>query len=183
MDCLKLVVAMILFWLLWMDFLKWCINFISCSKTTDTSRIAKLFFKEVFRLHGLPSIIVSHHVVKFVSYFWKTLWKLFGTTLKYSSAFHHQTDGQTKVVNHSLGDMFRSLVGEKLGNWDFILPTAEFVYNNFVNRSIGKSPFEIVTGNSPHQPIDLVPLLTDYGFSKSAQNFVEHTRTLHEEIL
>ena len=72
-------------------------------------------------MHGLPSTIVSDRDVKFVSYFWKTLWKLFGTTLKFSSAFHPQTDGQTEVVNRSLGNMLRCLVGEKQGVWDFFV--------------------------------------------------------------
>ena len=45
-------------------------------------------------MHGLPSTIVSDMDMKFVSYFLKTLWKLLGTTLKFSSDFHPQTDGQ-----------------------------------------------------------------------------------------
>ena len=69
------------------------------------------FFREDVKLHGLPSTIVSNRDVKFVSYFWKTLWKLFGTTLKFSYAFHFQTE----VVNCSLGDMLRCLVGVKQG--------------------------------------------------------------------
>ena len=137
-------------------------HFIPCSRSTDASHMAKLFFKEIVRLHGLPTTIVSDRDVKLVSYFWKTLWNLFGTTLKYSSAFHPQTDGQTEVVNRSLGDLLRCLVGEKPGNWDLILPHAEFAYNNSVNRSTGKSPFEIVHGVSPRPPIDLIPLPTDY---------------------
>ena len=48
--------------------------------------------------------------MKIVSYFWKTLWKLFDTTLKFSSAFHPQTDDQTKVGNRSLSDLLRCLV-------------------------------------------------------------------------
>ena len=69
------------------------------------------FIREDVKLHGLPSTIVSNRDVKFVSYFWKTLWKLFGTTLKFSYAFHPQIE----VVNCSLGDMLRCLVGVKQG--------------------------------------------------------------------
>ena len=134
------------------------VHFILCNKTNDVSHVSKLFFREVVKLYGLPSTIVSYRDVKFVSYFWKTLLKLFSTTLKFSFAFHPQTDGQTEVVNHSVGDMLRCLVGVKQGVWDLILSTAKFAYNNSVNRSTGKSPFQIVNGYSPHTPIDLVPL-------------------------
>ena len=109
-------------------------HFIPCSKTSDASHIAKLFFKEVVRLNVLHYTIVSDRDVKFVSYFWKTFCKLFGTTSKYSSAFHPQTDRQTEVINRNLGDMLHCLVGKKLGNWDIILLTAEFAYNNSVNK-------------------------------------------------
>lgn len=91
-------------------------------------------------------------------------------------------DGQTEVVNRSLGDLLRCLVGDKLGNWDLLLPIAEFAYNNSVNCSTGKSLFEIVTGFSPRQPIDLIPLPDDSKPSNSAQDFSDHIRSLHEDI-
>ena len=156
--------------------------FIPCNKTNDASHVAKLFFREVVKLHRLPSTIASDRDVKFVSYFWKTLWKLFGTTLKFSSAFHPQTDGQTEVVNRSLGNLLRSLVGIKQGVWDLILSTAEFAYNNSVNRSTGKSPFQIVNGYSPRTPIDLVPLPPHMHVSEPAENFATHIHDLHAEI-
>ena len=53
-----------------------------------------------------------------MSYFWRSLWKMLNTQLKFSSAFHPQTDGQTEVVNKSLGDLLRCLVGEHINNWD-----------------------------------------------------------------
>ena len=84
-------------------------HFILCNKTNDASHVAQLFFREVVKLHASLSSFVSDRDVKFVSYFWK----LFGTTPKFSSAFHPQTDGQTEVVNCSLGDMLRCLVGVK----------------------------------------------------------------------
>ena len=61
----------------------------------------------------MPSTIVSDRKVKFVGYFWKNLEKLSRSTSKFSFAFHLQTDGQVEVVNHSLGDMHRFLVGVK----------------------------------------------------------------------
>ena len=77
--------------------------------------LLNFFFREVVKLHGLPSTTVSDRDVKFISYFLKTVWRLFGNTLKFSSAFHHQTDGQTEVVNRILGNMLRCLVGVKQG--------------------------------------------------------------------
>lgn len=62
--------------------------FIPYSKVYDASHVAKILFNEVVHLHGLPTTIMSDRDVQFVSYVWKSLWKLFGTSLKYSYAFH-----------------------------------------------------------------------------------------------
>ena len=65
--------------------------------TTATAMdIANIFFNSVFRLHGLPRVIVSDRDPKFTSKFWQTLFKLVKTKLTLSTAFHPQTDGQTK---------------------------------------------------------------------------------------
>ena len=157
-------------------------HFIPCNKTNDVSHVAKLLFREVVKLHDLPSTIVSDRDVKFVSYFWKTLWKLFDTTLKILFVFHPQTDGQIEVVNRSLGDMLKCLVRVKQGVWDLILSIAEFAYNNSVNRSTGKSPFQIVNGYSPRTLIDLVPLLPHMCVSELVENFAKHIHDLHAEI-
>jgi hypothetical protein len=74
-----------------------------------------------------------------------------GTNLLFSSAYHPQTDGQTEVVNISLGDLLRSLVAEHHRSWDNVLPQAEFSYNDSVNRRTGQSPFQIVYGTQPRE--------------------------------
>jgi hypothetical protein len=115
-------------------------HFIPCQKTSDTTHIANLFFKEVVRLHGLPKSVVSDRDTKFVSHVWRKLWKKMGTNLSFSSAYHPQKDGQTEVVNRSLGDLLRILVSEHHSHWDQILPQEEFAYNDSPNRSTGKIP-------------------------------------------
>jgi hypothetical protein len=99
-------------------------HFIPCTKTTYASRVAKLYFNKIVKLYGLPQTIVSDRDARFTSYFWKTLWHMVGTKLKFSTAYHPQIDGQTDVVNRSLGNLLRCLVSDHNRNWDLILPTA-----------------------------------------------------------
>ena len=130
-------------------------HFIACKEQVDATSCAELVFEEVVRLHGVPLSITSDRDVRFMNAFWKTLWRRAGTKLNFSTSFHPQTDGQTEVVNKSIGNMLRCLVGEKIGTWDLALPQAEFAYNSSVNRSTGLSPFEIVYGRHPLFPADI----------------------------
>jgi hypothetical protein len=157
-------------------------HFIPCFKTSDASKIAQLYFDEIVKLYGLPKTIVFDKDVKFMSYFWKTLWHLVGTKLKFSATYHPQTDGQTEVVNWSLRNLLRCLVGDHARTWDSILPIAQFVYNNSVNRTIGMSPFEVVHGYKARKPLDLLPMSAQVRMSESAEAFARHVHDLHKDI-
>ena len=157
-------------------------HFITCKKTSDVEHVAEIFFKEIVRLHGLPRSIIFDTDSKFVGYFWKTLWKKMGTKLKFSSTFHPQTDGQTEVVNRSLGNLLRCLVGNKPSNWEMVLAQAEFAYNNSVNRSTRKTPFEIVTGMQPRRVPDLRNVVGEDNRSAIGEEFSNYMESLHKEV-
>nr|GEW32866.1 retrotransposable element Tf2 [Tanacetum cinerariifolium] len=133
-------------------------HFVRCSKTFDASQVARLYFAEIVKLHGVPKTLTSDRDVKFVSHLWRTLWTRLGSKLQFSSSHHPQTNGQTEVVNRSLGNLLRSLIRENAKQWDRILSQAEFAYNRSVNRTTGKSPFEVVYGWNSITPLDLVPV-------------------------
>lgn len=123
-------------------------NFVACSKTFDASQVAKLYFAEIVRLYGVPKTLTSDRDVKFMSHFWRTLWTPMVSKLQFSSSHHPQINRHTEFTNRSLGNLLRSLISNNAKQSDLILPHAEFAYNESINRTMGKSPFEIMYVNN-----------------------------------
>ena len=117
-----------------------------------------------------------------MGYFWRTLWKKLGTNLSFSLAYHPQTDGQTEVVNRSLGNLLRCLTREHGGSWDAIIPQAEFAYNDSVNRSTGMSPFEVVYGRHPRGVLELRNMDGLEKRSGHAEDFSQAMVEVHEHV-
>lgn len=88
-------------WYWWIVFLRW---HILCHHTRSMlyKNIANVYFKEIIHLHGVFRTIVSSRDTKFASHFWKSLWRLMGTKLLFSTSSHPQIDGQSEVTNRTL---------------------------------------------------------------------------------
>lgn len=151
-------------------------------KSNDASHVADLFSRDVYKLHGLPHSIVSDRDTKFLGHFWRTLWKRMQTSLDYSIAFHSQTDGQTEVVNQSLGNLLRCLVRDHPKEWEVILPIAEFTFNISINRSSSYSLFEIVYGKNFSSVTNLVALPMPKKVNPKAKDKADVMQQMHQQV-
>ena len=69
-------------------------HFILVKSTYKTDANAKIFTKDISKLHGLPKEIISHRDLKFTSNFWKCLFANLGTKLNFNTSYHPPNDGQ-----------------------------------------------------------------------------------------
>ncbi|GJT97993.1 ty3-gypsy retrotransposon protein [Tanacetum coccineum] len=92
-------------------------HFSALPTSYNAHRVAELFMDIVVKHHGFPKAVVSDRDAIFVSQFWSSLFKLSGTQLKYSTAYHRQTDGQTEVVNRGLEQYLQAMVSGQPQQW------------------------------------------------------------------
>lgn len=69
------------------------VHLILTMMTVKAEGIAKLYFDQIYRLHGLLKAIISDRNTKFTGAFWRTLQKMVGTDLMMSMTDHPQIDG------------------------------------------------------------------------------------------
>nr|GEZ04356.1 putative reverse transcriptase domain-containing protein [Tanacetum cinerariifolium] len=118
-----------------------------------TEKLARLYINEIIARHDVHVSIISDRDSYFTSRFWKSLQKALGTQLDLSTAYHPETDGQSKRTIQTLEDMYRACTMDFGGNWDTHLPLVEFSYNNSYHSSIKCALFEALYGRKCRTPI------------------------------
>lgn len=146
-------------------------HFIPLSHPFNAQQVAQLFLDNVYRLHGLPTHIVSDRDRVFTSTFWRELFRLAQIQLAMSSAYHPQSDGQTERVNQCLETYLRCFVHSCPRQWLKWIPLAEYWYNTSFHSSLRRTPFEVLYGQPPRH----------FGLSTSSASLVPDVDTLLSE--
>ncbi|WVZ89058.1 LOW QUALITY PROTEIN: hypothetical protein U9M48_035516 [Paspalum notatum var. saurae] len=128
-------------------------HFIPVNTTYSGAKLAELYISRIVCLHSVPKRIISDRGLQFTSRFWEQLHNSLNTKLRFSTAYHPQTDGQTERTNQILEDILRACAIQYGTSWDKCLPYAEFSYNNSYQASLNKSPFEALYGKRCRTPL------------------------------
>jgi len=126
------------------------------TNTTLTSNgVAVLFRDHVFREHGIPEKVISDRGPQFVSKFMKELYRLLRIKANTSTAYHPQTDGQTKRVNQEVQEFLTMFVNHQQDDWSNWLVVAQFCHNDRIHLATGFSPFFLNNGRNLNKGLEL----------------------------
>jgi transposase InsO family protein len=117
--------------------------------TINVEGTALLFLEEVWKHHGTPRVVISDRGPQFVAAFTQELYKLLGIKLALSTAYHPQTDSQTKHINQVIEGYLCTFTSRRQDNWDDLLPSGEFHYNNSKHSLTHQTPFMLDTRRNP----------------------------------
>jgi RNase H-like domain found in reverse transcriptase/Reverse transcriptase (RNA-dependent DNA polymerase)/Integrase zinc binding domain/Retroviral aspartyl protease/Ty3 transposon capsid-like protein/Integrase core domain/Chromo (CHRromatin Organisation MOdifier) domain len=138
-------------------FIKYC-HLIALTHPLSATTVAECFLNTVYKLHGLPSKIITDRDPIFTSHFWKDLMQRIGIKLNYSTSYHPQTDGQSEKLNQCIETYLRCMVSQSPKKWAKWLALAEWWYNTNYHTAIKTTPFEALYGYAPPQlPMGSLP--------------------------
>jgi transposase InsO family protein len=135
-------------------------HFLTLSHPYTALQVVQQYFDHIYKLHGMPSALISDRDKIFTSTLWKELFKLSDTQLLMSSSYHPQTNGQIERINQCLEGFLRCAVHSCPKDWSKWLPLAEFWYNTAYQFSLDTTPFEVLYGHHPRQLSILDPQAT-----------------------
>ncbi|KAJ9534862.1 hypothetical protein QJQ45_017255 [Haematococcus lacustris] len=138
--------------MVYVDRLSKMVHLVPTHEAISAADAARLFYREVVRLHGLPASVVSDRGPIFNSQYWRHVCELCHTQLCMSSAYHPETDGQTERANRIIEEMLRHYVDENHSDWADHLPWVEFAINNSWHKTVRNSPFFLNYGQHPLTP-------------------------------
>ena len=153
-------------------------HFVATTEGTSVKGLARLFWDNVWKLHGLPESVVLDRGPQFAVELTKELNKMLGIETKLLTAFHLQIDGQMEQMNRELEQYLRFFVEHRQKDWLEWLVSAEFTVNNKTHTATKVSPFmanyrrELRMGGDIRKKEKV----------ESVTEFVEKMKKVHKEV-
>lgn len=154
-------------------------HFIPLSHPYTVQSVAQAFVDNIIKLHGPPKLIISDRDRIFTSQLWKDIFAAYKSELRYSSAYHPQTDGQTERINQCLETYLRFMTTQEPKKWMAWLPLAEYWYNTSYHTALKMSPFQALYGFPPPMIAELAVPGPD---NLEAQDFLTAKQNMLDQL-
>lgn len=115
-----------------------------------------IYFLKFCTQFGFPYTILSDQGTEFTSCTLKEVNKLLAIKHKLCSPYHPESNGALERSHLTLKDYLRCYVNKDSNNWDELLTFALFSYNTSIHKSTRKMPYELVFGQIPRLPTNLI---------------------------
>jgi len=138
----------------WVDWTTKTIVAAAAAAPTTKETLARLTFWEICCLFGLPLNLTRDNDVQFNNGLWKSLWKMCGSKLKFTSSYHPHADPAERA-NRQVKEALRAAVATvaQYDEWDLALPHITFGHNTHVSTDTKVSPFEFAHGFPARVPL------------------------------
>lgn len=156
-------------------------HYVPCLMTSNAEDVARIFVREIYRLHGAPASVVSDRDIRFVNNFWDHLSKRLQLSTKMTVAHRPEGDGQTERMNAVLEQHLRAYVSYLQDDWVDWLPLAEFSANSLFSETTGMSPFFANYGFHPRLGVEPVEPI-DAPAARQASAFADHMSAILEHL-
>jgi len=160
------------------------VHLIPTTIKVTTTELSWNYLREIVRLHGLPSSIVSDRDSKFTSRWWKELHRVMGAKLLMSTSFHPQTDGQSERAIRNVAQILRTVVRSDQKDWITKINMVEFAINSSVSGMTGYAPFEL---NGAYMPSMIKEIRSDEVFAHGVKTFaleaLQNVADAHDAII
>lgn len=160
------------------------VHLVPVTINVTTSELSWKYLREIVRLHGLPSSIVSDRDSKFTSRWWKELQRILGAKMLMSTSFHPQTDGQSERAIRNITQILRTVVQPDQKDWVDKIDMVEFAINSSVSASTGYAPFELSGG---YMPSMIKEIRSDENFAVGVKTFaataLQNLADAHDTII
>ncbi|KAK3250676.1 hypothetical protein CYMTET_39951 [Cymbomonas tetramitiformis] len=150
---------------------------------SSAAQIARMYFDQVWRLHGAPMKIVCDRDSRFRDEMHLELHRLMGVQVASTTPYHPQGDGQAEHTNHTVERMLRAYVDANQHDWDLWCTPVEYAINDSRSAVTGFTPFELTYGHAPASQLDFfveAALASRRGRAKGGRGAAVKKGTAHE---
>jgi len=149
-----------------------------CNKNITAVKTSQLLLDNIWKHTGFPSAIISDWGPQFAAQVTQELWRKLGIKQKLSTAFHLQTDRESKQVNQEIEQYLHICGNFQQNDWATLLPLIEFAHNAQPHCSTHRSPFEIWYGFHP----TFKPLLQLQTRLQSVDECIKYLEQIRKEV-